>query len=155
MHGSIHYPDAIDPSKVGTYPAVACAGGGYVWDAVLEYRVWCHPERGAPDEFDGSDYYCAYATYKEALAFSEQCEGAETPMALILQEEFIDESTEGQYRHVKAQRIAEWAVIFLKRPKRTPETIPAFLSPCAPANRLDIIRGLAIPSSSDDAPQHD
>lgn len=21
-----------------------------MWDAVLEYRVWCHPERGAPDE---------------------------------------------------------------------------------------------------------
>lgn len=40
------YPKAIHEDKVGTYPAAAKAGGGYVWDAVLEYRVWCHPERG-------------------------------------------------------------------------------------------------------------
>jgi hypothetical protein len=45
----MQYPDALDPGLVGTYPASAHAGGGYVWDAVLEYRVWCHPESGAPD----------------------------------------------------------------------------------------------------------
>src|SRR5688500_11131866 len=65
------YPDAIDPALVGTYPAVTKAGGGLVWDAVLEYRVWCHPERGAPDLSDGSDYYHPFATYKEALKFSK------------------------------------------------------------------------------------
>lgn len=30
-----------DAGLVGTYPAAAKAGGGYVWDDVLEYRVWC------------------------------------------------------------------------------------------------------------------
>ena len=33
------YPNAIDPDMVGEYPALAKAGGGYVWDEVLEYRV--------------------------------------------------------------------------------------------------------------------
>lgn len=43
------FPRAIDPARVGRYPGSCYAGGGFVWDAVLEYRVWCHPERGAPD----------------------------------------------------------------------------------------------------------
>ncbi len=51
------YPDAQDPERVGTYPAVVKAGGGYVWDEVLEYRVWCCPRLGAEDLEDGSDYY--------------------------------------------------------------------------------------------------
>jgi hypothetical protein len=51
------YPDAVNPDLGGDYPATAGAGGGFVWDDVLEYRVWCHPERGASDLHDGSDYY--------------------------------------------------------------------------------------------------
>jgi hypothetical protein len=74
-------PDVIDPSLVGTYSPLAKAGGGYVWDDVLEYRVWCHPERGASDEEDGSDYYFAFATYAEAAAFSESTQGADEPLA--------------------------------------------------------------------------
>src|SRR4051812_40415609 len=139
----MNYPDAIDPDKVGTYPASAKAGGGYVWDAILEYRVWCHPERGAPDSEDGSDYFYAFPTYQEAIKFSKQTTGAEEPLALILQEEYIDEPEDGKYVHVQQQRITEWPVIFLKRPKRTSRTIPDFLAPNAPANRLDILRGLA------------
>jgi hypothetical protein len=137
------YPDAVDPSLVGTYSPLAKAGGGYVWDDVLEYRVWCHPERGAPDEEDGSDYYFAFATYAEAAAFSESTQGAEKPLTLVRQVEYIDEPNSGEYRHVKALRVAEWPVEFLRRPRRTPNTIPDFLSPDAPENRLDIIRGLA------------
>ena len=140
------YPDAIDPSLVGTYSPLAGAGGGYVWDDVLEYRVWCHPERGAPDEEEGSDYYFAFATYAEAAAFSESTPGAEKPLALIRQVEYIDEPEPGEYRHVKDIRLAEWPVEFLRRPRRTPNTIPDFLSPDAPKNRLDILRGLASPS---------
>ena len=135
------YPDAVDASLVGTYPALAKAGGGFVWDDVLEYRVWCHPERGAPDNEEGSDYYFAFATYAEAASFSESAPGAEEPLALIRQVEFIDEPKPGEYRHVKDQRIAEWPVEFLRRPRRTPNTIPEFLSPDAPENRLDILRG--------------
>lgn len=138
-----NYPDAVDADLVGTYPARAKAGGGYVWDEVLEYRVWCHPERGAPDLDNGNDYYRAFATYQQALEFSRSTPGAEEPLALIRQYEYIDEPKPGQYRHVKEQRIAEWQVEFLRRPRRTANTIPDFLAPNAPSNRLDILRGLA------------
>ncbi len=132
----------LDPSLVGSYPASAKAGGGYVWDAVLEYRVWCHPERGAPDVADGSDYYYPFETYEEALAFSQETSGAEEPLVLIVQEEYIDESEPGKYVHVKERRVAEWPVSFLSRPRRTPQTIPDFMAPDAPSNKLDILRGL-------------
>lgn len=137
------FPDAIDASRVATYSAVSKSGGGYVWDDVLEYRVWCHPELGAPDEEDGSDYYYAFASYADALAFSQQALGAEKPLALVLQEEYIAEPEPGQYLHVKEARVTEWQVEWLRRPRRTASTIPDFLSPDAPANRLDILRGLA------------
>ncbi len=132
-----------DPALVGTYPASAKAGGGYVWDAVLEYRVWCHPERGAPDLADGSDYFYPFETYEEALEFSQETEGAEEPLALIVQEEYIDEPESGQYVHVKERRIAEWPVPFLSRPRRTARTIPDFFAPDAAPNRLEILRGFA------------
>src|SRR5262249_19083989 len=93
---------------------------------------------------NGSDYYHAFATYEQALAFSQCTEGAEAPLALIRQIEYIDEPKPGEYRHVKEQRITEWPVEFLLRPRRTPNTIPDFMSPDAPSNRLDILRGLAI-----------
>ena len=130
------YPPAVDPKLVGTYPTSAKAGGGYVWDDVLEYRVWCHPD-------DGDDYFYPFATYSEALEFSNRTEGAEEPLALIRQLEYIDEPDDGHYIHVKEMRIAEWSVEFLQRPRRNKNTIPDFLSPDAPANRLDIIRGIA------------
>jgi len=137
------YPPAIDPDAVGTYPAVAGAGGGYVWDEVLEYRVWCCPERSAPDECDGSDYFRAFSTYEAALAFHKTTAGSSEPLALILQREHISEPEPGHYEHVTEERLAEWPPEFLSRPRRTPRTIPDFLSPSAPPNRLDIIRGLA------------
>jgi hypothetical protein len=137
----VQFPDVLDPSLVGTYPAAAKSGGGYVWDAVLEYRVWCHPERGASDEADGSDYFYAFASYTEALDFSKGMEGADQPLALVLQEEYIDEPTPGRYIHVKERRVTEWPVAFLARPRRTQRTIPDFMAPDAPANRLNILRG--------------
>ena len=136
-------PAVLDPDQVGSYPASAKAGGGYVWDAVLEYRVWCHPERGAPDEADGSDYYYPFASYSEALEFSLATVGAEKPLALVLQEEYIAEDEPQQYVHVRERRVAEWPPEFLSRPRRTERTIADFLAPDAPANRLDILRGLA------------
>ena len=137
------YPSAVKPEAVGEYRALAKSGGGFVWDEVLEYRVWCHPERGAPDQADGSDYFEAFATYSGALEFSRRTPGAEAPLALIRQWEYIDEPEPGKYVHVKEERITEWPVEFLRRPKRTPDTIPSFLSPTAPRNRLDILRGTA------------
>lgn len=137
------YPPVKDPSMVGSYSARSNSGGGYVWDDVLEYRVWCHSERGAPDLDEGSDYYYAFETYEEALEFSQTHDGCETPLALILQEEYIDEPEDGKYIHVKQQRITEWEVEFLSRPRRNEHTIPDFFAPDAPANKLQILRGLA------------
>lgn len=122
------YPAVLDPNAVGTYEALAGAGGGYVWDEVLEYRVWCHPERGAPDVDNGTDYYYAFASFREALDFSQRTRGAEAPLALILQREYIREPRRGVYIHVKEPRITEWPVEFLRQPRRTAETIPSFLS---------------------------
>jgi putative acetyltransferase len=137
------YPNAVDAHLVGTYPSLAKAGGGYVWDDVLEYRVWCHPERGAVNREDGSDYYFAFATYAEAAALSAGTKDAEEPLALIRQVEYIEEPMPGKYRHVKELRVTEWPAEFLRRPRRAPNTIPDFLSPDAPKNRLEIIRGFA------------
>lgn len=137
------YPPAANPQQVGTYPARAFAGGGYVWDEVLEYRVWCHPALGAPDECEGADYYYAFATYDEAAEFAADFPGAKQPLALVLQREYIDEPEPGRYLHVRGERITEWPVVFLTRPRRTDRTIPEFLAPDAPPNRLDILRGTA------------
>ncbi len=136
-------PAVLDPEKVGTYPAHAKAGGGYVWDEVLEYRVWCHPERGAEDLNEGNDYYFAFASHAEARDFARQTAGAEDPLALILQREFIDEPEPGRYLHIREERVTEWPIAFLRRPRRTDRTIPDFLAPDAPANRLAILRGEA------------
>lgn len=137
------YPDAVDPHLVGTYPAVTKSGGGYVWDAVLEYRVWCHPEHDAPNLAEGSDYYHPFATFREAQAFADANPGSEEPLALVLQEEYIDEPRPGEFVHVRSRRITEWPVTFLSRPRRTPRTLAMFFAPDAPANRLDVVRGLA------------
>jgi hypothetical protein len=142
MKPADQFPEVLDPSLVGTYEALAKSGGGLVWDAVLEYRVWCHPERGATDAEEGDDYYYAFATYAEALAFAEENRGAEQLVALVLQEEYINEPSPGQYVHVRERRIAEWPVEFLTRRRRTPRTIPDFLASDAP-NRVDTLRGLA------------
>lgn len=130
------YPKVKDPSMVGEYPALSKAGGGYVWDEVLEYRVWCHGE-------EGDDYYYAFEDAETALECSREEKGAEEPVALILQKEYIDESEDGQYVHVRRERITEWPLQFLSGPRRNENTIPDFLSPDAPENRLDIIRGNA------------
>ena len=136
------YPAVKNIEKVGTYDAVAKAGGGYVWDEVLEYRVWCCQNDGAEDIESGNDYYYVFETYVDALAFSNKTTGAENPIALILQKEYIDEPESEQYVHIKKERIAEWSPEFLSRPRRNENTIPNFMSPNAPSNKLDIIRGL-------------
>ncbi len=137
------YPTVKNPALVGSYDALARSGGGFVWDAVLEYRVWCYPRDGADDLDDGSDYYYAFADYREAEAFARETAGARPPLALVLQREYIDEPEPGHYVHRREERITEWPVEFLHRPRRTESTIPDFMAPDAPANRLDILRGIS------------
>lgn len=132
-----NYPAVLDRSRVGEYPASAKAGGGYVWDAVLEDRVWCHPPDG------GDDYYYAFATCAEALRCAARTPEAESPLALVLQREYIDEPRKGRYRHVKKERVTEWPIEFLRRPRRTKHTLPDFFAPDAPPNRVEILRGNA------------
>ncbi|OLP48813.1 GCN5 family acetyltransferase, partial [Salmonella enterica subsp. enterica serovar Javiana] len=116
---------------------------GYVWDEVLEYRVWCNPGRGAEDVAAAEDYFYAFGTYEDARAMSEVLDGAAEPLALVRQREYIDEAESGVYRHVTEERITEWPVEFLSRPRRDERTIPEFLAPDAPPNRLAILRGEA------------
>lgn len=70
-------------------------------------------------------------------------EGAEEPLALVRQREYIDEAESGVYGHVTEERVTEWPVEFLSRPSRDERTIPEFLAPDAPPNRLAILRGEA------------
>ncbi|MFT5999669.1 MAG: hypothetical protein ACI81P_002127 [Neolewinella sp.] len=136
------FPEVMNPDLIGTYPALVKAGGGYVWDAVLECRVWCHPEKGAEDMEDGNDYYYVFSDYQEAMTFHHRTVGSEESLALILQKEYIDEPKSGVFQHIKVERITEWPVEFLTRPRHDHSTIPAFFSPDAPANRPDILRGI-------------
>ena len=78
-----NYPAVKDPSLIGDYPGLVKSGGGYVWDEVLEYRVWCHPHDRAANTDDGDDFYYVFETYEEALAYSQANEGCEKPLALV------------------------------------------------------------------------
>jgi len=119
-NSSSAYPIAVDINKVGKYPALTKSGAGYVYDDVLEYRVWVHP--------GGDDYYRAFSTYEEAKMFSERTAKAEEPLVLVLQREHINEPEPGKYVHVKGDRITEWRVEWLAGNKRGPDTIKNFLS---------------------------
>ena len=121
------YPHAVDTDKVGTYPAFARSGGGYFYDEVLEYRVWMHPEAGAKDLHDGEDYFHSFATHEEAKEFSENNHGAESPLALVLQKEHINEPKPGIFEHIKDERISEWQPDWLENGKRSDDSISKFL----------------------------
>lgn len=112
-------PIAVDPAKVGSYPALTKSGGGYFYDEVLEYRVWIHP--------DGDDYYHAFPTYEQALAFSKNQKRAEQPLVLVLQREHVNEPQPGVFEHVTGDRITEWQVQWLDGTKRGTNSIVQFL----------------------------
>jgi hypothetical protein len=115
------YPPAVDPAKVGTYPPMSKSGGGYFYDDVLEYRVWVHRPEG------GDDDYKAFATHKEAEAFSKATTGAEPPLVLIRQREWIDEPKPGTFIPETGERITEWQVQWLEGTKRRAESIQEFI----------------------------
>ena len=101
------YPLAVDPEKVGSYPALTKSGAGHFYDDVLEYRVWINPPEG------GDDYYHAFARYEDALSFSRKTLGAEEPLVLILQKQWIDEPEPGAFFVQNEDRITEWQVQWL------------------------------------------
>jgi putative acetyltransferase len=125
--GNSAFPFAVDPNRVGTYPTETKSGAGYFYDAVLEYRVWLHPERGAKPLNGSNDYYVAFAQYEHAEEFSKKTSGAETPLVLVRQFEWIDEPKRGQFVPKKGERTTEWQVAWLKGDKRTDKSIEEFL----------------------------
>jgi len=116
------YPVAT--GKIGTYPALTEAGGGYLYDEVLEYRVWVHPD-------GGDDYYHAFKTFEAAEIFSKSKSGAEAPLALVLQKtvHWVSWSENDEIGIGKEDRIAEWKVEWLEEEGNhyTPEKLRAKL----------------------------
>jgi putative acetyltransferase len=125
--GASRYPVAVDLSKVGTYPADVHSGAGYFYDEVLEYRVWLHPDKGAKALNGDDDYFVAYAQYEPAEAFSKTAPGAEQPIVLVRQLEWISEPEHERFIPKKEERITEWQVQWLTGNKRGPSSIQEFL----------------------------
>jgi hypothetical protein len=125
--GTSSYPIALDPTRVGTYPPDTKSGAGYLYDDVLEYRVWLHPENGASPLNGDKDYFVAFAQYEVADAFSKKSPGAEDPIVLVRQKEWIDEPRRGQFIPRRDERITEWQVKWLPGNKRSDKSIEEFL----------------------------
>jgi hypothetical protein len=131
------FPVAIDIAKVGKYAAVSKSGAGYFYDEVLEYRVWFHPEQGAEPLNGKDDYYIAFTQCEKAEELSKSSKGAEAPLVLVRQYEWIDEPKPGRYISEKGNRITEWQVKWLAGSKRTPESISEFLKHPRPASHSE------------------
>jgi hypothetical protein len=131
--GKSAYPAATNLFEVGKYSAATKSGAGYFYDDVLEYRVWMCPHRGAQDVDDGNDYFRAFAEFERAAEFSKKMPGAEKPLVLIRQREWIDEPETGKYIPKKGERITEWQVEWLQGAKRGPNSISEFLKHPRPA----------------------
>jgi len=121
------YPLAVNNAQVGKYAPEYKSGAGYFYDEVLEYRVWFCPERGAKLVNGKNDYYVAFAEYERAEQLSRASAGAEEPLALVRQYEWISEPEPGHYQAQKGNRITEWQVEWLDGNKRTPDSIGEFL----------------------------
>jgi hypothetical protein len=93
--GRSKFPVAIDPVRVGTYPARSKSGAGYFYGEVLECRVWMHPKNGAQPLNSTHDYFAAFAQYEAAEEFSKKVTGAESPLVLVRQLEWIHEPKRG------------------------------------------------------------
>jgi len=137
ISGASKWPLAIEPPKVGTYSADTKSGAGYFYDDVLEYRVWVHPDKGGKPLNGDRDYFIAFAQYEPAEEYSKMIPGAEPPLVLIRQLEWIDEPDRGKFVPMKDERITEWQVDWLKGTKRTPTSIQEFLKHPVEADPAD------------------
>ena len=63
----------------------------------------------------GDDHYKAFPTFEEGLAYSKSTLGAEEPLVLVLQREWIDEPQPGNYVRKNEEWLTEWKVEWLKR----------------------------------------
>lgn len=127
------YPLAMDSAHVGKYSPESKSGAGHFYDEVLEYRVWFHPEKGAEPLNGKDDYYVAFAQCENAEELSKSSKGAEEPVVLVRQYEWINEPEPGRYVAEKGNRITEWQTKWLTGNKRTPASISEFLKHPRPA----------------------
>ncbi|HEV2223729.1 MAG TPA: hypothetical protein VGR84_12080 [Candidatus Acidoferrales bacterium] len=118
---------AVAPNLVGTYPPDTDSGAGYFYDEVLEYRVWLNRDKGAEPLNGDKDYFVAFAQYEPAEAFSRKTRGAEVPIALVRQLEWIDEPERGHFVPERGERITEWQVQWLRNNKRTEDSVTEFM----------------------------
>ncbi len=118
---SSKHPVAVDPARVGTYPARTKSGAGYFYDDVLEYRVWMKPAGG------GDSFYRAFASYEAALQFSKKTPHSEEPLVLVRQFQWINEPKSGVFEACSGERITEWQVDWLSGSKRAEDSIARFL----------------------------
>jgi hypothetical protein len=92
---------------VGTYNPHCNSGGGTIYKAVLEYRVWVHSGRG-------DDVCHSFASHESAREFADGAKGAEAPLALVLQNPWICWNDKlHDYTLVHENRIAEWRAEWL------------------------------------------
>jgi hypothetical protein len=75
----------------------------------------------------GSTGYNAFALYEDAEAFYENTPGADKPLVLVLQYEYIAEDVSGNLKHIKKKRLAEWLPEWLEGNQGTVKQIPKFL----------------------------
>jgi len=122
---SSKYPLAIEPKKVGRYPALVKSGGGYFYDDVLEYRVWVPP--GAKQSEIPYWRYEAFARFEDALKSSIETIRAERPRVVIRQRKWINEPQPGVFEIVEEERIAEWQVAWLDGRKRESDSLEQFM----------------------------
>ncbi len=83
------------------------------------------------------DYFVAFAQYETAEAFSKSNAGAEEPLVLVRQLEWIDEPQPGHYVAEKGERVTEWRVKWLAGSKRNPDSIKELLKHPRPASEED------------------
>jgi hypothetical protein len=126
--GPSRLPLALKPSAIGSYSRKARSGAGYFYDDVLEYRVWLHPGRGAEQVSGDEDYFAAFAQYERAVTFSKVTSGADAPLVLVSQREWIDEPEPGRFVRQSGERITEWQVRSLAGSKREMDSIARFLA---------------------------
>lgn len=115
------YPPSDFPNDIGRWEAQAQSGGGYLFDKVLEYRVWFQPPRGYKISVDtphGSirlnHTYIPTDTYENAKRISDKLEesGINIQGILVLVEQkpghWVDWGAVGPPRIGTRRRITEW-----------------------------------------------
>jgi hypothetical protein len=108
-------PEVFDKSKVGTYDLLCKAGGGFVWDHVLEYRVWTR-ETGTLE--------ChRFADYDTASVYSQKDPEREPPLALVLQKEYFLGDTAESAKLKSRIRTTEWQVQWLEESNHRPSML--------------------------------